>query len=854
MIVRDLAKKLNISEDLILSTLKSLKLRAKDSDQDLSAGVISVIKGELEEKGLIAKAEPPKKVVRKAAPKKKVEAVSQKKVEPVKEVEVIVPEKKVEPAKEVEAIVSEKKVLPEGIKTSEPIEIRPVLAKKPEIKKTEVRKIEPVPVIVVPAKPVNVPRIVSRPEPKPEPIKPAPQGVSPNVPNEMEQFAQIQPDGTTKTFVKKFVTKIVVKKVEPKIQPEFVSVKPLAHGKRRSETGHHQHVDEHSEPDADLSKTDAVPPPSRHDGPKKDVELKVPITVGDFAFQIQEKTNVVLKTLMGMGLFANINQNLGEDVVQKLCDEFHCNLILVKSDEEQLIFEHEKTQDDPATLKPRAPVVTFMGHVDHGKTSLLDRIRKTKVVDSEHGGITQHIAAYSVPMPKGSITFLDTPGHAAFTAMRSRGAHITDLVVVVIAADEGVMPQTEEAFAHARAAKVPIIVALNKMDRPNADADKVKKQLAEHDLLPEDWGGKVVVVPVSAHTGLGIDTLLEMILLEAEIQELRANPDKKAAGIVVEAHLSPGKGAVATMIVQSGTLKEGDIVVVGPNYGRVKAMFDDHLKHVKEAGPCKPVEILGLPGVPDAGEKFFVVEDERKAKEITSIRQEKQKADRLRSTSKITLEDLLAQKKIGEVGELNLVVKADVQGSAGALREALLKIPADNKEVAIKFIHVGVGDVNVSDVILAYASKAIVIAFSVGVNADANVELQKTPVDVRRYNIIYDVVDDIRSALEGLLRPDEKRIFLARAEVLQVFKLSKAGIVAGCMVKKGKFRRNVEAEVFRDGIIVHKSKLSALKRFKDDVKEVGEDFECGISIEGFDGYQVGDVIEAFSIERTARKL
>ncbi len=844
MIVRDLAKKLNISEELILSTLKGLKLRAKDADQDLSAGVIGVIKGELEEKGLIAKAEPPKKVVRKAAPKKKVEAVPEKKAEPVKEAEaVIVPEKKEAP----KPVIAPVEAVPVVIKTPE--------VKKPEVKKPEVKHIKPVaapvvvaPAPVIPAKPVNVPRIVSRPEPKPE-VPP-----SAMVPNELAQFAQIQPDGTTKTFVKKFVTKIVVKKVEPKIQPEFVSVKPLAHGKRRTETGHHQHVEERGEHDEDLPKTEAVPAPPKHEGPKKDVQLKVPITVGDFAFQIQEKTNVVLKTLMGMGIFANINQNLGEDVVQKLCDEFYCNLILVKSDEEQLIMDHEKTQDDPASLKPRAPVVTFMGHVDHGKTSLLDYIRKTKVVDSEHGGITQHIAAYSVPMVKGSITFLDTPGHAAFTAMRSRGAHITDLVVVVIAADEGVMPQTKEAFAHARAANVPMIVALNKMDRPNADAEKVKKELAENDLLPEDWGGKTVVVPVSAHTGQGVDTLLEMILLEAEILELKANPDKKAAGIVVEAHLSPGKGAVATMIVQSGTLKEGDIVVVGPNYGRVKAMFDDHLMNIKEAGPCKPVEILGLPGVPDAGEKFFVVEEEKKAKEITSVRQDKQKADRLRSTSKITLEDLVAQRKIGEVSSLNIVLKADVQGSAQALREALTKIPADNKEVAIKFIHVAVGDVNVSDVILAFASKAIVIAFSVGVNADANSELQKTPVDVRRYNIIYDVVDDIRAALEGLLRPDEKRIFLARAEVLQVFKLSKAGIVAGCMVKKGKFRRNVEAEVFRNGIVIHKSKLSALKRFKDDVKEVGEDFECGISIEGFDGYQVGDVIEAFQLEHTARKL
>jgi len=594
--------------------------------------------------------------------------------------------------------------------------------------------------------------------------------------------------------------------------------------------------------------------PAKYDGPLRDIDIKIPITVGELAFRIQEKANALLKVLMQKGIFANINQNLGEDIAREICKEFGYNLLVLKTHEEHVIDLHDKAKDDPSTLKPRAPIVTFMGHVDHGKTSLMDCIRKTKVVDTEHGGITQHIRAYSVPMDKGSITFLDTPGHAAFTAMRARGAHITDLVVLVVAANEGLMPQTLEAIDHAKAAGVPIIVALNKIDLKNADAERVKKQLIEHDLMPEDWGGKTVVAPVSALTGQGIDNLLEMILLESEILELKANPNKKAAGIVVEAHLSPGRGAVATLIVQSGTLKEGDVVVFGPYYGKAKAMFDDHQRHVKEAGPSMPVEILGLSAVPEAGEKFFVVENEKVAREISETRMEKFKADRLKDTNKITLEELLAQKKAGEVQDLNIVLKGDVQGSVEALREALAKVPNTNKEVNVKFIHSGVGDVNASDIILAHVSKAIIIAFNVGSNADANAEIEKSPVDVRRYNIIYDAVNDVKAALEGLLKPDTKRHFIARAEVRQVFNLTKSGLVAGCFILKGRMRQKMEVDVIRNGETVHSSKISALKRFKDDVKEVGEGFECGISVDKFDGYQVGDIIEAFQIEEIARKL
>jgi translation initiation factor IF-2 len=568
---------------------------------------------------------------------------------------------------------------------------------------------------------------------------------------------------------------------------------------------------------------------------------------------INQKMNVVLKKLLNMGVFANINQNLGEELVGKLAHSFGFNVIKSKTQEEELIDVHQHQKDDPASLKPRAPVVTFMGHVDHGKTSLLDRIRSAKVADSEHGGITQHIGAYSVKSSNGgNITFLDTPGHEAFTAMRARGAHVTDVVVLVVAADDGVMPQTQEAIAHARAANVPIVVALNKIDKKAADPDRVKKQLSELDLMSEDWGGKVGVVAVSALTGEGIDKLLERILLEAEILELRANPNKKALGIVIEAHMSKGKGAIASLIVQSGTLREGDAIVIGPLHGKVKALFDDHGSPIKEAGPSMPVEILGLSEVAAAGEIFYAVEDEKKAKEIAETRQEKLKNEKLSGTAKISLEELYSQIQQGEIKELRVVIKADVQGSLEALKESLGKIPSD--EVKLRFIYAAVGDVNASDVVLANASNAIIIAFQVGIDTKARQELENNPVDVREYRIIYDAVEDLRKALEGLLSPKLKRHFVGRAEVRNVFKLSSSGIVAGCYIQKGKIRNKIQAEVLRNGDVVHTGHISTLKRFKDDVKEVAEGFECGITVSHFDTIAVGDVIEAYDIESIARKL
>lgn len=581
-----------------------------------------------------------------------------------------------------------------------------------------------------------------------------------------------------------------------------------------------------------------------------EIEVDIPITVKDFSVKVGQKPSVVLKSLMKRGILAHINQSLAEEIVKDIALEFGFNISKVKTHEENLI-EFHKQEDEQGSLSPRAPVVTLMGHVDHGKTTLLDSIRKTKVADSEHGGITQHIGAYSVQMPKGKITFLDTPGHEAFTAMRARGVHVTDIVILVVAADEGIMPQTMEAINHARAADVPIVVAITKIDRSHADIDKVKKQLSEEGLMPEDWGGKTVCVGVSAVTGQGMDTLLEMILLEAELLELKANYDKNASGIVVEAHLSRGKGVVATLIVQSGTLKEGEFVIVGPHYGKVKAMHDDHERLIKEAGPSMPVEILGLPEVPEAGEKFYVVEDEHKAREITAKRKEYLKDKKLNAYQKITLEDLYSQIQSGTVKELNVVLKGDVQGSVEALRDSLGKIP--NDKVKLRFIHLGVGDVNTSDVLLAYVSKAIIIAFHVGIEPRAKEELEKEPVDVRQYRIIYDAVNDMKKALEGMLEAKLKKNFLSRVEIRQVFTLSR-GIIAGCYVQKGKVNRKAHIDVVREGKVIFSGTLSSLKRFKDDVREVNEGMECGLTIEGFKDYQPGDMVEAYDLEKVAQTL
>ena len=583
----------------------------------------------------------------------------------------------------------------------------------------------------------------------------------------------------------------------------------------------------------------------------KILKIDFPIIVKDLAAKLETKPADLLKKLLDRKVLVTINQALDEEVARSICEGFGYSIEKPPSFEETFLADLDKASD-PKKLRPRAPIVTFMGHVDHGKTSLLDTIRKTKVAEKEAGGITQHIGAYEVMLPKGSVTFLDTPGHAAFTAMRSRGANVTDIVVLVVAADDGIMPQTIEAIDHARAAGVTIVVAINKIDKQNINLDKVKKQLAEQNLTPEEWGGKTITVGVSAKTGQGIDTLLEMLLLEAELLELKANPEKPATGIVIEAELSKGKGPVATVLVSNGTLKIGDMVLVGLNYGKIKAMLDDKGRRVTEAAPAKPVGILGLSGVPQAGEKFYVVTDEKKVKDILATRQMQAEKKKLAGrTSKVTLEELYNKVKDGEIKELKIVIKADVQGSLEAIKDSLEKLSTE--EVKLSVIHSQVGDINESDIMLASASNAIAIGFHVNTTNESKALAKQEEVEIRIYSIIYEIVNEIQAAMEGMLEPVIEEVFLGRAEVRQVFNVSKTGVVAGCFISKGKIPRDAVCKLIREKEVVFKGKMSSLKHFKDDLKEAKEGFECGISL-GFKDIQKGDLIEAVEIRKTARRL
>ncbi|MFA4854102.1 MAG: translation initiation factor IF-2 [Candidatus Omnitrophota bacterium] len=585
--------------------------------------------------------------------------------------------------------------------------------------------------------------------------------------------------------------------------------------------------------------------------PGKEIELELPITVKDLAIRLQEKPSVLIKQLMGMGVMAGINQALDEAVASKLCLKYNC-AVKRAPDAEEIALQEHKEKDKPGQLKARPPIVTFMGHVDHGKTSLLDAIRKTKVAEGEHGGITQHIGAYRVILPEGEITFLDTPGHEAFTAMRARGAGITDIVVLVVAADDGIMPQTQEAIDHARAAGVSIIVAINKIDKPQANIDMVKKQLSEIGLAAEDWGGKTITVPVSAKTGAGIDSLLEMILLQAEVMELKANPDRSASGVVVEAKMAKGRGPVATLLVQNGTLHLNQNIIVGNLYGKIRAMLNDRVQAVTVVGPASPVEVLGISGIPAAGDKFFVIEDEKQAKNLAEARAEKDRQQQIKIVKRVNLEELHAQILAGKIKELKLIIKADVQGSLEAIKDTLDKLNVS--EIKIDIIHSGVGNINTSDVILAVASDALILGFNVSADDLAKELVSKEGIDVKIYSIIYELANDIKAAVEGMLEPKLKKVFLGRAEVRKVFKLSRSGIIAGCFVTKGKINRNSLVTLLRNGQVAFEGKLSSLKRFKDDVRDVAEGFECGMSIAGFDQLLEGDVIEAHEIEKIARKL
>jgi translation initiation factor IF-2 len=585
---------------------------------------------------------------------------------------------------------------------------------------------------------------------------------------------------------------------------------------------------------------------------KRVVKISEAITVGDLARAIGVKFGEVIKKLMDMGMMATVNQVLDADPATLVAAEFDYTVENVALNVESLLEVGLEDEGGEEVRSPRPPVVTIMGHVDHGKTSLLDAIREANVTAGEAGGITQHIGAYSVPVAERRVTFLDTPGHEAFTAMRARGAKVTDLVVLVVAADDGIMPQTQEAIDHARAAEVPIIVAVNKIDKPEADLERVTRELGNFGLAPEEWGGDTIVVPVSAKTRQGIPQLLEMLLLQADVLELTAGSNRRARGAIVEAKLDRGRGPVATVLVQEGTLKVGDAFVCGLEYGRIRAMIDDQGRKLDQASPSTPVEILGLTGVPAAGDTFVAVADEAKARQVAEHRRAKQRESELATTSKVSLEDLYSQIQAGGVKELKLVLKADVQGSVEAIRDALTRLGTD--EVKLSVIHASVGGITESDVLLAAASNAIVIGFNVRPESKAADLASREGVDIRLYNIIYEVVSDIRDALEGLLEPTLRERTVGRAEVRQVFSVPSAGKIAGCFVTDGKITRGAKARLVRDHVVVHDGKIDTLRRFKDDAREVAAGYECGTSLEGFQDIKEGDVIEVYEIEAVARQL
>ena len=584
---------------------------------------------------------------------------------------------------------------------------------------------------------------------------------------------------------------------------------------------------------------------------KAPVTVKIPdeITVGELASRMKKTAGEVIKCLMKNGVMAGINQTIDFDTAEFVATEMGCKVEkeVTITIEERIIDDHVDTAEE---LETRAPVVVVMGHVDHGKTSLLDAIRKTSVTAGEAGGITQHIGAYTVDVGGNMVTFLDTPGHAAFTSMRARGAKSTDIAILVVAADDGIMPQTVESINHAKAAEVPLIVAINKMDKPTANPDKIKEQLTKYDLIPEEWGGDTIIVPISAKTGMGLNDLLEMVLLTAEVQELKANPNRRAKGTVIEARLDKTRGPIATLLVQNGTLKQGDIIIAGTAVGRVRVMTNDKGRTVKTAGPSVPVEITGLADVPTPGDEFNAVTDERMARELVEQRRQAQKDAAANAMSKVTLDNLFARMQEGEMKELPLVVKADVQGSAEAVKASLEKI--SNDEVRVKVIHAGVGAINESDILLASTAGAIIVGFNVRPDAAAQASGQRANVDMRFYRVIYDAIDEIEAAMKGMLAPQYEEVVIGHAEVRQTYKVSAIGTIAGCMVKDGKVARDAQVRVLRDNVVIHEGEVGSLQRFKDAAKEVTAGYECGMSIAKFNDIKEGDIFECFQMQEIKR--
>ncbi|HRD98057.1 MAG TPA: translation initiation factor IF-2, partial [Rubrivivax sp.] len=592
-----------------------------------------------------------------------------------------------------------------------------------------------------------------------------------------------------------------------------------------------------------------APPP---EATIQEVHVPETISVADLAHKMSVKASEVIKQLMKLGQMVTINQQLDQETAMIVVEEMGHKALAAKLDDPEAFTEEETAALHEAEQVPRAPVVTIMGHVDHGKTSLLDYIRRTRVAAGEAGGITQHIGAYHVETPRGMITFLDTPGHAAFTAMRARGANATDLVILVVAADDGVMPQTREAIAHAKAAKVPIVVAMNKIDKPDSNLERVKSELVAEGVIPEEFGGESPFVGVSAKVGTGIDALLEQVLLQAEVLELTAPTDAAAKGLVIEAKLDKGRGPVATVLVQSGTLKKGDVVLAGSSYGRVRAMLDENGRAIDEAGPSLPVEIQGLTEVPQAGDEFMVLSDERRAREIATFRQGKYREVNLNKRQAAKLEGMFENMGEGQAQTLSLIVKADVQGSQEALAQSLLKL--STPEVRVQIVHAAVGGISESDINLAIASKAVVIGFNVRADMGARKLAEGNGVDIKYYNIIYDAVDEIKAAMGGMLAPEQREEVIGTAEIRTVFVASKIGTVAGCMITAGQVIRNARFRLLRENTVIYTGEVESVKRLKDDVREVKEGFECGIKLKNYNDIKEGDQLEFFEVKEVARTL
>ena len=718
-----------------------------------------------------------------------------------------------------------------------------VFAVQENTAKQEEKALEPAPVVApVSAEsqtPEQKPEQAQENKPEQKPLAPKPYEQKPHIPRTVAEKRVIDTRGAT----------VNIEKYDDRLEnlvPE--KVENLQQGKEKFLNKNKNRQIPNASPKRKQEEKDKLQKLQFEIAKKAPVKVFIPdeINVGELAIRMKKTGSEVVRQLIKLGTMASLSDNIDYETAALVAMEMGCKVEkeVVVTVEERLIDDHEDTDLD---LVPRAPVVVVMGHVDHGKTSLLDRIREANVASGEAGGITQHIGAYRIEINGKPITFLDTPGHEAFASMRARGAMVTDIAILVVAADDGIMPQTVESINHAKAAGIPIIVAINKMDRPAANPDKIKQQLTEYGLVSEDWGGDTIICPISAKTGLGIDNLLEMVALTAEMRELKANPNRAAKGTVIEARLDKGRGPIMTVLVQNGTLRQGDIIIAGTSVGHVRVMTNDKGERVTEAGPAVPVEISGMSEVPGAGDIFNAVADERMARELVSQRKQQNKDALITSPRKVTLEDLFSQIQQGEIKDFNIIVKADVQGSAEAVKSSLEKLT--NEEVRVRVIHSAVGAINESDVMLAATSGAVIVAFNVRPDNAARDYAIRANVDMRMYRVIYDCINEIEAAMKGMLSPKFKEVIVGHAEVRQVIKISKIGTVCGSYVTDGKIVRNSSVRLIRDGIVIHEGTLSSLRRFKDDVKEVATNYECGISIEKFSDVREGDIVEAFVMEQ-----